>query len=1364
MRRGGWRKRASNDDGWGIWGGYMSAKVQKLEDQFQSDAAIQHQKDGTSSNIFRGVAIYVNGFTDPSADELRRLMMLHGGQYHVYYSRSKTTHIIATNLPNAKIKELKGEKVVRPEWIIESIKAGHLLSYIPYQLYTKQSNVQKGLNFNTICKPEDPMPGPSNIAKELNNRVNCIIKKYETENEIKANGISSWNEEEKEESEDLGFMELEQVFPGRKQNGIQHHRDSTAFFNGHTHNSTSALQSQDCMVPSGNRVANRFSPGSVQEKGKTEKGIIDFRDCTMQQLQESNKNTDLLKNPHRTTSNSFSPSSLHSNTKINGAHHSTVQGPLSTKSTSSVPTHSKAAPSSLSKPLDCNFISDFYSRSRLHHISTWKCELTEFVNTLQRKNSGVFPGREKLKKLKAGRSALTIADTGNVSVLSSSKHQRCIMHMDMDCFFVSVGIRNRPDLKGHVAQCPTLNGYVWKKQNGILTASFPAFSTKEKKKEIFSPLPAAKGKPVAVTSNRGAGRAPLRPGANPQLEWQYYQNKILNGKAVRTMCSALPGISHEVTPSAHGGICSATLWKRSASPVKIDKMTTTSQARAQEENRIPDKLDSSVEENPNSTEMNGADLDISGLSMAEIASCSYEARQVGVKNGMFFGQAKQLCPSLQAVPYDFHAYKEVTQTVYETLASYTHNIEAVSCDEALVDITEILAETRLTPDEFASAIRTEIKDQTKCAASVGMGSNILLARMATRKAKPDGQYHLKPEEVDDFIRGQLVSNLPGVGRSMESKLASLGIKTCGDLQYLTMSKLQKEFGPKTGQMLYRFCRGLDDRPVRTEKERKSVSAEINYGIRFTQPKEAEAFLLSLSEEIQHRLEAAGMKGKRLTLKIMVRKAGAPVEPAKYGGHGICDNIARTVTLDHATDSAKVIGKEILNMFHTMKVNISDMRGVGIQVHQLVPINKTTSAVSSRSSVPSGHLPGGSHSVIDLLHIQKTKKCSEEEHKEVFVAAMDLEISSASRTCTFLPSLTTHLTSGLNPITSKAESAVKWNGLHTPISVKSRLNLSIEVPSPSQLDQSVFEALPSDLREQVEQMYAIQQAETYGDSKKEPINGCNSEFLPQPVGAVLLQIPDLQEPNSDMGINVIALPAFSQVDPEVFAALPTELQDELKDAYDERQKQSENVICQQPMSTFVSKNPLLQLKQATAKTKKKSRKKNQVSPVKKIQSPLKNKLFGSPAKNMVAASGSPQKLIDGFLNQEGTATGKSQVEPVPSTSNTSGPSALQTADSGSIRSQVPNLAGAVEFSDVKTLLKEWITTISDPMEEDILQVVKYCTDLIEEKDLEKLDLVIKYMKRLMQQSVESVWNMAFDFILDNVQVVLQQTYGSTLKVI
>lgn len=276
---------------------------------------------------------------------------------------------------------------------------------------------------------------------------------------------------------------------------------------------------------------------------------------------------------------------------------------------------------------------------------------------------------------------------------------------------------------------------------------------------------------------------------------------------------------------------------------------------------------------------------------------------------------------------------------------------------------------------------------------------------------------------------------------------------------------------------------------------------------------------------------------------------------------------------------------------------------------------------------------------------------------------------------------------------------------------------------------------------------LQQGEPRGSKKKEPVNGCSSGVLPHPVGTVLLQIPEPQEPNnSDTRISVIALPAFSQVDPDVFAALPAELQKELKAAYDQRQRQGEDTTQQQPASTSVPKNPLLQLKPPAMKDKRNKRK-NPIGSPRKIQS-------------LPGTSGSPQKLMDGFLQHE-----ERPLEEVSaSTPGAQSLSGLQCGSQSScFRPAAPNLAGAVEFSDVKTLLKEWITTISDPMEEDILQVVKYCTDLIEEKDLEKLDLVIKYMKRLMQQSVESVWNMAFDFILDNVQVVLQQTYGSTLKV-
>ncbi|OCT95301.1 DNA repair protein REV1 [Xenopus laevis] len=1237
MRRGGWRNRASEKDGWGAWGGYMAAKVQKLDEQFRADAPLQQQNDGTSSKIFNGVSIYVNGYTDPTADQLRHLMMLHGGQYHVYYSRSKTTHIIATNLPNNKIKELKDEKVVRPEWITESIKAGRLLSYVPYQLYSKQSSVQKGLNFTSMCKRDDALPGTSNISRDFIQRENCTRNDFSAmPSSILPNGVDGLEEEEHKNG-DFEMLDLEQIFSDHKPNGLQNHIGNTVVCIKHIPSPNGALKPLDSTVHFDSSFASRLD--LLQQQEKPDQGCVKNIDCTVEHLQPNSRQTDVSCNPQRTVSTSPLPSSscLHTNSKINGAHHS-LPGPSSTSTTA-------LSPAKLPKTADPNFISDFYSHSRLHHIATWKCEFTEFVRNLQTQSNRGFPGRERLKKLKPG----------YMPPSTLPKCQNCIIHVDMDCFFVSVAIRNRADLKG---------------------------------------------KPVAVTSNRGAGTTTTREGANPQIEFQYYQNRILKGKA-----------------------------------------------------EIPNEQDQPMSVSLGSAQQSGREQDILHPSMAEIASCSYEARQAGVKNGMFFGKAKQLCPELQAVPYDFEAYKEVAMTMYKILASYTHDIEAVSCDEALADITGILTETRLIPDEASNAIRKEIKEKTGCAASIGIGSNILLARMATRHAKPDGQYHLKPEEVDDFIRGQLVNNLPGVGRTMEYKLSSLGVKTCGDLQNITMAKLQKEFGPKTGQMLYRFCRGLDDRPIRKEKERKSVSAEINYGIRFTQTSEADVFLMNLSEEIQRRLEVVGMKGKKLTLKIMVRKAGAPIEPAKYGGHGICDNIARTVTLHQATASAMVIGKEAVDMFHTMKLNISDMRGVGLQMHQLVPVHGLSSFGSTL--VKSGPLPGGSRSLMDMFQGQKMKSIYEtDDGKKDIVAAADYEIASASGTCSYIP---TYNKFSQAPSTSKEATAGQKNGFHSPINGKSGLSFAIEVPSPSQVDLSVLEALPPDIREQVEQTFGYQQRALPSESKDYPAQEGRSEQKLQPVATVLLQIPNLSDEGEEQGINVIALPAFSQVDPEVFAALPADLQEELRAAYGQRNKQTNSININ---PTFVSKNPLLQLRKPLEKSKKRSRKKNKGSPTKKVHSPFKTKLFSSPIKNCFSA-GSPQKLNDSPLKQEAKPSGQSQVELGPSTSNDAKSLAQNHS---SFKPKPPNLAGAVEFSDVKTLLREWITTISDPMEEDILQVVKYCTDLIEEKDLEKLDLVIKYMKRLMQQSVESVWNMAFDFILDNVQVVLQQTYGSTLKVV
>ncbi|XP_060682614.1 DNA repair protein REV1 isoform X2 [Hemiscyllium ocellatum] len=1156
MSRGGWRKRASEGDGWTEWGGYMAAKMDKLERQFKSDASLQQQNEGTVSCIFRGVSIFVNGYTDPTADELRRLMMLHGGQYHMYYSRSKTTHIIATNLPNSKIKELKEEKVVRPSWITDSIKAGYLLSYIPYQLYTKQSSVQKGLNF-TVSKPEESMPGPSNIYK-LNRNIKSISHnqenaKYKENSNQTNNGMNGCDIK----SEDFELTDLEHVFPNINHNGVHSYRDHFSLHKRNEPNSYSALKKQDYLKHCSESSWEKEIEIPERLEEENDDCEMHFRNCE-KQFAEGNA---LLPDHIRTAT----ASSLNECFKVNGANHSTVQGIPKMKS-SSEPSPNKLSSHWSSKPADPSFISEFYAHSRLHHISTWKSEFADYVNRLQRQSNGIYPGREKLKRINMGkfqRNPIETNHSGTANTINPSRKQNCIMHVDMDCFFVSVGIRDRPDLKG---------------------------------------------KPVAVTHNRGHGHMPIRSNTNQQFEMQYYQKKLMK-----------------------------------------------------EEKKVPEKLDGSTWENPNPACVNGTSMDVMALSMAEIASCSYEARRIGIKNGMFFGQAKQLCPELQAVSYNFKAYKEVASVLYETLASYTCDIEAVSCDEALIDVTAICAETGLTPDEVATVIRSEIREKTKCTASVGMGSNILLARMATRKAKPDGQYYLKPEEVDDFIRDQLVSNLPGVGRTLENRMASIGVKTCGELQQILMSTLQKEFGPKTGQMLYRFCRGLDDRPVRTERERKSVSAEINYGIRFSQTKEVEVFLFNLAEEIQRRLEISNMKGKRLTLKVMTRKAGAPTEPAKFGGHGICDNFTRSVTLDHATSNGKIISREVLRMFHMMKLNVTDLRGVGIQMHHLIPDSKASFAPMS-SFVQNNSTIVASCSKMGIFQASRTKEAMENRLSED-PDGMQKKTAEAGGSLLLPP----HQDTNFNGL----DISIKAGGVHTPENTvihKLRRDLSIEVPSPSQIDPSVLAALPPDIREQVEQTYAAQQQPNFTATPvKESVKGTVTGQVPVSMATVILELPGPQEPSNTAGM-VVALPAFSQVDPEVFAALPTDVQEELRAAYDQRHRQG-------------MKNPLLQLKSTIPeKSKKRFKKKNQTSPT-KVQNPLKNKLTISP-----------HKVLPDLIRHEHQVEEKLQVDPGVSTSDQQHKLSSQceiSTDSVYLRA---NLAGAYELKDVKSLLKEWVTTI------------------------------------------------------------------------
>lgn len=251
-----------------------------------------------------------------------------------------------------------------------------------------------------------------------------------------------------------------------------------------------------------------------------------------------------------------------------------------------------------------------------------------------------------------------------------------------------------------------------------------------------------------------------------------------------------------------------------------------------------------------------------------------------------------------------------------------------------VDLSSLLSATGIPVMEFVSYVREEIKGKTGCPCSAGVGANRIQARMATKQAKPNGQFHLPPEDVQGYFQDILITDLPGVGRSTTAKLEKMNWKTCGDLQKVPIATLQRELGKKFGETVHQLASGKDEKPLNFGQFRRSVSAEVNYGIRFKEPQELESFLTQLCGEVQNRLIEARRKGKCVTLKYMVRAPGAPVETAKFMGHGICDAVNKSINLPEFTTDAEVIKKAVLQLNADFNIPPEELRGIGIQVTKL----------------------------------------------------------------------------------------------------------------------------------------------------------------------------------------------------------------------------------------------------------------------------------------------------------------------------------------------------------------------------------------------------------------------------------------------
>ncbi|KAI8554573.1 hypothetical protein RHMOL_Rhmol05G0109000 [Rhododendron molle] len=739
---------------------YMAVKNQKLQDQFEAEATSSSNSGSNSGKpIFQGVSIFVDGFTVPSSQELKGYMLKHGGRYENYFSRHRVTHIICSNLPDSKIKNLRsfsaGLPVVKPAWLLDSVAAYKLLSWVPYQLdqVASETHNQPKLSSFFAWKSSAVSNDPTTC---VNGQVNS---------EIEDPSLIGGTIKESDLSGRCGYTEHSRPCS----------RESRDWDDSVHGNITS--------VKIGKVTCNdgEYSEGnvSVPRNGLTiDKGSVDDLD----QASPSGPSTPVFSN----NANKSTSSAIVGPSK---QHHSTL--------------------------VDPNFVENYFKKSRLHFIGTWR-------NRYRKR----FPS--------------SIYTSSNVN---ASGQRTSVIHVDM-----------------------------W--SSGI----------------------------------------------------------IQNYKTSLWLCAILT--IHE------------------------------------------------------------------------------ELLKFRVRAGIFVRDAKALCPHLTIFPYDFGAYEEVADQFYNILHKHCNKVQAVSCDEAFLEVRDFEVED---PQILASVLRKEIVETTGCTASAGISGNLLMARLATRAAKPDGQCYIPPEKVDDYLNELPIKSLPGIGHVLEEKLKRKQIQTCGQLRMISKESLQKEFGVKTGDMLWNNSRGVDNRLVGVIQESKSVGAEVNWGVRFNDMKDCQHFLTNLCKEVSLRLQGCAVEGRSFTLKVPM-----------------------------ATDDVDIIRRITTQLFGSFHIDVKDIRGLGLQVSKLESVD-TAKQGNERNSIRSW-LASASTITKEQLEISCPPK--ESDSREVDKQHID---ESMGRLSTDFMGPSVQI--GTNPSNSEAP-----------------LNHELALPALGDLDFGVVASLPPDLFSEINDIY------------------------------------------------------------------------------------------------------------------------------------------------------------------------------------------------------------------------------------------------------------------------------------------------------
>lgn len=209
-----------------------------------------------------------------------------------------------------------------------------------------------------------------------------------------------------------------------------------------------------------------------------------------------------------------------------------------------------------------------------------------------------------------------------------------------------------------------------------------------------------------------------------------------------------------------------------------------------------------------------------------VATCNYEARKFGIHSAMPMATALRHCPQLLVIYPRMEQYREASRAVHRVFQEFTPLIEPLSLDEAFLDVTDA-TKFQGSATLIAQEIRRRVREDVGITISAGIAPNKFIAKVASDWNKPDGQFVVKPEQVDAFVQALAVKKIFGVGKVTARRMHALGVQTCGDLRRLSVEELNAHFG-SFGEKLHRLCRGIDDRAVNPERIRKSLSVENTY--------------------------------------------------------------------------------------------------------------------------------------------------------------------------------------------------------------------------------------------------------------------------------------------------------------------------------------------------------------------------------------------------------------------------------------------------------------------------------------------------------------------------------------------------------